>query len=79
MSVIETAAAATELPWRVRYTWGGLEGLQHPEFTYDRRPTESAAIDSAVFMKDRNCNRPVLYVVCAHIQAPGSDTWRPVE
>ena len=79
MSVIETETASKELPWKVRYTWGGLEGVQHPQFTYDQRPTETAAIDSAVFMKDSNGNRAVLYVVCAHVQAPGSDTWRPIE
>ena len=79
MGVIAMETAMEELPWRVRFTWGGLEGLQHPKYTYDRRPTETAAIDCAVFMKDHNSNRPTLYVECAHIQGPCSVTWRRVE
>jgi hypothetical protein len=79
VSVSESKTASTELPWKVRFTWAGLEGVQHPKYTYDQRADEDTAIDCAVFMKDRNSHRAVLYVACAHIQAPGSDTWRRVD
>jgi hypothetical protein len=79
VSVIETETATSALPWKVRYTWAGLDGLQHPRYTYDQRADENEALDSAVFMKDHNSHRTVLYVECAHIQAPGSSTWRRVE
>lgn len=74
-----TDVASDQLPWTVRYTWAVVRGLPHPEFTYEKKVGESRAIDSAVSMMDRNDDRASVYVVCADIQAPGTDTWRRID
>ena len=70
---------ASDLQWTVRYTWKVVKGPPHPEHTYEKRPSESRAIDCAVFMLDQNNSSAPLHIVCAHIQAPGSDAWQRIE
>ena len=74
-----TDVASDQLLWTVRYTWTVVRGLPHPKYTYEKKADESRAIDSAVSMMDRNDDRASVYVVCAHIQAPGSHAWRRIE
>lgn len=57
MSVTGVETASDQLPWRVRYTWEVVRGLPHPKHTYEDRPNEDKAIDSAVSMLDRNDDR----------------------
>lgn len=79
MSVTGVETSSDQLPWRVRYTWKVVRGLPHPRYTYEERPDESRAIDCAVSMVDRNDDRASVFVVCAHVQAPGSDEWRLID
>ncbi len=79
MSATDMQTASDQLPWRVRYTWEVVRGLPHPQYTYEERPNEDRAIDSAVSMLDRNDDRASVFIVCAHIQAPGSGEWRLID
>lgn len=79
MSVTGVETASGQLSWRVRYTWKVVRGLPHPEYTYEEKPSEDRAIDSAVSMLDGNDDRSSVYVACAHVQAPGSDQWRLID
>jgi hypothetical protein len=80
VNVSEVAAASDELLWKVRYTWViARELLPHPQYTYEQWPDETRAIDRAVSNMDRNGDRASAYIVCAHIQRPGSEGWRRVE
>jgi hypothetical protein len=65
--------------WEVRYTWEVLSSklLSHPEHTYDKRDSETRAIDCAVAAIDRNDGSAELRLVAAHVRAPGGD-WRRV-
>jgi hypothetical protein len=79
---LTTATLPTERPdwWTIRFTWETAPGYSHPRFTYTQRSDESHAIDCAVYMLDQASDRTrSIYLVQAHVQAPGSDRWRVVE
>jgi hypothetical protein len=76
----EMKARAVDHPlWQVRFTWEVIRGLPHPRYTYDRRFTESSAVNCAVFMRDNTARNADLRMVEAHVRGPGQEAWRLVE